>query len=175
VAIVSSIPRRPLPRVSAPLDLWLLAGAALWLLGVGYGLRDPWPADEPRFALIGRDIIETGRWFIPHRGPEVYAEKPPVFLWLQALAYALTGSTRMGFLLPSLLAALGTLGLTWDLARRLYGRQIAFWAGMALLLTVQFVLHWCENFSIRRGQRARPERFSGNRRHGGSDGHEQAP
>jgi 4-amino-4-deoxy-L-arabinose transferase-like glycosyltransferase len=140
VVIVSSIPRRQLPRVSAPLDLWLLAGAALWLLGVGYGLRDPWPADEPRFALIGRDIIETGRWFIPHRGPEVYAEKPPVFLWLQALAYALTGSTRMGFLLPSLLAALGTLGLTWDLARRLYGRQIAFWAGMALLLTVQFTL-----------------------------------
>jgi 4-amino-4-deoxy-L-arabinose transferase-like glycosyltransferase len=141
LAVVTSIARRrPLPRVSAPLDLWLLAGAALWLLGVGYGLRDPWPADEPRFALIGRDIIETGRWFIPHRGPEVYAEKPPVFLWLQALAYALTGSSRMGFLLPSLLAALGTLGLTWDLARRLYGRQIAFWAGMALLLTVQFSL-----------------------------------
>jgi 4-amino-4-deoxy-L-arabinose transferase-like glycosyltransferase len=94
----------------APLDLWWLFGLALLLLGVGYGLRDPWPADEPRFALIGRDIWESGRWFLPHRGPELYAEKPPVFLWLQALAYGLTGSVRASFLLPSMLAALGHLG-----------------------------------------------------------------
>jgi len=141
-----SIPRLPLPlllprpRIRAPFDLWLLAGLALWLLGVGYGLRDPWPADEPRFALMGRDIIETGRWFIPHRGPEVYAEKPPVFLWLQAMAYGLTGSTRLAFLLPSLLAGLGTLALMFDLSRRLYGRRIAFWTTIALLLCVQFTL-----------------------------------
>lgn len=123
-----------------PWDLWLLAALALWLLGVGFGLREPWPADEPRFALMGRDIVETGRWLIPHRGPELYAEKPPVFLWLQAAAYALTGQTRLAFLLPSLLAALGTLALTWDLLRRLHGRRIAFWGTLALLVSVQFTL-----------------------------------
>ncbi|MBK9497651.1 MAG: glycosyltransferase family 39 protein [Xanthomonadales bacterium] len=124
----------------APLDLWWLFGLALLLLGVGYGLRDPWPADEPRFALIGRDIWESGRWFLPHRGPELYAEKPPVFLWLQALAYGLTGSVRASFLLPSMLAALGTLVLHFDLARRLWSRKAAFWSSLALLLCVQFTL-----------------------------------
>lgn len=136
----SQRPVAALPRLAEPLDLYLLAGLALWLLLVGYGLRDPWPADEPRFALIGRDIVETGRWFLPHRGPELYAEKPPVYLWLQAAAYGLTGSTRWAFLLPSLLAGLGTLALTFDLCRRVYGRRIALWATLALLLTVQFTL-----------------------------------
>ena len=26
------------------------------LIGAGFGLRDPWPADEPRFALIAQDM-----------------------------------------------------------------------------------------------------------------------
>lgn len=122
------------------LDLYVLAGLALWLLAIGYGLRDPWPADEPRFALIGKTIVESGQWLIPQRGPELYAEKPPVFLWMQAAAYGLTGSTRAGFLLPSLLAALATLTLVWDLARRLWDRRSAFWVAMGLLFSVQFTL-----------------------------------
>ncbi len=124
----------------SPLDLWLLAALGVWLLGVGYGLREPWPSDEPRFALIGRDIVESGRWWIPHRGPELYAEKPPVFLWLQAAAYHLMGQTRLAFLLPSLLAALGTLALIWDLLRRLHGRRTAWWGSLALLFCFQFTL-----------------------------------
>ena len=29
------------------------------LIATGIGLRDPWPADEPRFALIARDMVAT--------------------------------------------------------------------------------------------------------------------
>ena len=36
--------------------LWLL-GLGLLLIATGIGLRDPWPADEPRFALIARDMV----------------------------------------------------------------------------------------------------------------------
>jgi 4-amino-4-deoxy-L-arabinose transferase-like glycosyltransferase len=129
--------RRPL---RAPFDLLVLAVLALWLLGVGYGLREPWPADEPRFALMGQDMVETGRWWVPHRGPELYAEKPPVFIWMQAASYALAGDTRLAFLLPSLLAAFGTLALVWDLLRRVHGRGIAFWGTAALLFCFQFTL-----------------------------------
>ena len=34
---------------------WLLA-AALLVLGAGIGLRDPWPSDEPRFALVAKNL-----------------------------------------------------------------------------------------------------------------------
>ena len=32
-------------------DLMTLIGLAFLLIAAGMGLRDPWPADEPRFAL----------------------------------------------------------------------------------------------------------------------------
>jgi 4-amino-4-deoxy-L-arabinose transferase-like glycosyltransferase len=120
-------------------------GLALLLLGLclfaaGLGLRDPWPADEPRFALIARDMVLGGEWLIPRVGGQLYPDKPPLFMWLVAAFYWATGQLRLAFLLPSLLAGLGTLLLVHDLARRLWGRQAAWLAGLLLLLTVQFTL-----------------------------------
>lgn len=63
-----------------------------------------------------------------------------MFMWLIGLFYLLTGSMRIAFLLPSLLAALGTVALVYDLARRLWDRQTAFRAGLLLLFTAQFTL-----------------------------------
>ena len=120
---------------------WLAIMAfALVLLGLGIGLRDPWPADEPRFALNALEMLETGEFWFPHRGGEPYPDKPPLFMWAEALAIAVTGSVRLGFLLPSLFAALGTLALVMDLARHLHGPRIALLGGLALLATLQFVL-----------------------------------
>jgi 4-amino-4-deoxy-L-arabinose transferase-like glycosyltransferase len=90
-------------------------------------------------ALVGREMVETGQWLFPHRNGEIYPDKPPVFMWMIAACYAATGSLRLAFLLPSLLAGLVTLALVWDLARRLWNRHIAWFAGLALLGTVQLV------------------------------------
>lgn len=132
-----------LPRIGSMLSrstwvLWLVFAALC--LGAGLGLRDPSPPDEPRFVLAARDMVESGRWLLPHRGRELYAEKPPVFMWLQAAAYSLVGDWRIAFLLPSLLAGLLTLALTADLARRLASRKVALYAAGALWVCLQFGL-----------------------------------
>ena len=111
---------------------------ALIVLGAGIGLRDPWPADEPRFALVARHMVESGEWLITHRGVELYSDKPPMFMALQAAAYELTRNWRIAFLLPSLLAALGTLLLTYDFARRQWNHRIGLWAAILVLSTFQF-------------------------------------
>lgn len=121
------------------LTVLLLAGFAVVLLALGIGLRDPWPADEPRYVLVAQEMLDTGQFLIPHRGGEIYPDKPPVFMWALAAAMALTGST-LGFLLPSLLAAVGTLWLVVDLCRRLYDDRIAILSGLALLGLFQFTL-----------------------------------
>ena len=108
-------------------------------MATGLGLRDPWPPDEPRFALVAQDMLRTGDWLIPRVGGDLYADKPPLFFWLIAAATSLTGSLRVGFLLPSLLAGLGTLLLTYDLLRRVRGREVGLAAAFVLLLTFQFV------------------------------------
>ncbi|HHQ14969.1 MAG TPA: glycosyltransferase family 39 protein [Chromatiales bacterium] len=124
-----------LPRIDSPLT-WL---AIVIFLGLGIGLRYPWPADEPRFALIGLEMIHSGDWLFPHRGGELYPDKPPVFMWLQALSFLLIGKLRWSFLLPSLLASLASLWLVWDLSRRLYGEAAGRASLLLLLFTVQFV------------------------------------
>lgn len=121
-------------------ELWWLLLAGLVVLGAGLGLREPWPADEPRFALIARDMVRSGQWLFPHVAGELYSDKPPLFMWLVAAFYALTGELRVAFLLPSLLAGLGMLVLVHDLARRLWDRRVALTAGVLLLASVQFAL-----------------------------------
>ena len=117
---------------------WLFWLFALLILATGLGLRDPWPADEPRFALVARQMVESGDWLFPHRGSELYSDKPPLFMWMQASLLWLTGNLRVAFLLPSLLAALGTLWLVVDLGARLWTRRVGLYAGWALLLALQF-------------------------------------
>lgn len=120
------------------IDLFWLLALGLLLIGTGVGLRDPWPADEPRFALVARDMVATGDWLVPRVGGDVYPDKPPLFFWLMALALSVTHSLRVAFLLPSLLAGLGCVVLVYDLARRLWNRETGFLAALALLFTVQF-------------------------------------
>ena len=113
--------------------------AALVLLGLGIGLRDPWPSDEPRFVLVAKQMVESGDWLFPHRGRELYSDKPPMLFWMQASAYEVVRNWRVAFLLPSLLAGLLTLGLTWDLGRRFWGHRAGLYAGIAVLFAFQFM------------------------------------
>jgi len=120
------------------LDVCFLVGFALLLMATGLGLRDPWPADEPRFALVAQDMLRSGDWLVPRVGGDLYADKPPFFFWLLATAMAATGSMRIGFLLPSLLAGIGATLLVYDLLRRARGREAALCGAFVLLLTFQF-------------------------------------
>ena len=124
---------------------WLLL-AALLVLGAGIGLRDPWPSDEPRFALVAKHMVESGDWLFPHRGSELYSDKPPMLMWLQALSYTVVGNWRIAFLLPSLLAGLGTLWLVWDMGRRLFSPRAGLLAAIAVLSALMF------SFQFKRAQ-----------------------
>jgi len=113
---------------------------ALVVLAAGIGLRDPWPPDEPRFTLVARQMFESGQWLFPHRGHELYADKPPLLMWCEALLFALFGGHwRTAFLLPSLLAGLGTLIVVYHTGRRLWNARIGLQAAALLLASYQFV------------------------------------
>jgi 4-amino-4-deoxy-L-arabinose transferase-like glycosyltransferase len=121
-------------------DLAILLLPALLLIAAGIGLRDPWPADEPRFALIARDMAASGQWLFPQVGGDWYQDKPPLYFWLLAAIFATGAGLRQAFLLPSLVAALATLALTYDLGRRLWSRAEGLAAGLLLLFTLQFLI-----------------------------------
>ncbi|MDF1584376.1 MAG: glycosyltransferase family 39 protein [Methyloprofundus sp.] len=119
--------------------IWLFV-FAVTLIFMGIGLREPWPADEPRFAQIAKEMVETGQWFFPMRGGELYPDKPPVFMWSIAFFYWLFGSMKIAFLLPSAICSIITTFLVYDLGRRFWSPQVGWRAASLLLLTIQFTL-----------------------------------
>ncbi|HET7662046.1 MAG TPA: dolichyl-phosphate-mannose--protein mannosyltransferase, partial [Rhodanobacteraceae bacterium] len=86
---------RPLWLGDARRELIWFGIFALLLLGLGMGLRDPWPSDEPRFALVAQWMVQHGQWLFPHRGQELYSDKPPVFFWLEAASNLVTRNWRV--------------------------------------------------------------------------------
>ena len=121
-------------------DLLWLALALLVIVGTGLGIRDPWPADEPRFASLARDMVQTGEWLFPRVGGDFYQDKPPLFFWLLALSYMVFGSVKAWFLIPSFLAAGGILFLVYDFGRRTVSREAGLGAAVLVVSTVQFAL-----------------------------------
>ncbi len=118
--------------------LWLLLSLAL-IVGTGLGIRDPWPADEPRFASLARDMVHSGEWLFPRVGGDLYQDKPPLFFWLLAVCYSLFGAFKGWFLIPSFIAAAGILFIVYDFGRRTVSREAGIAAAILLLCTVQFV------------------------------------
>ena len=119
--------------------LLILFGAAVLILTAGFGLRDPWPPNEPENALAAAELLRTGNWLAPTLAGELFVRQGPLYLWLLAIFQWLFGM-RTGFLLPSLLAGIGILFLVWDLARRLWDDSAGFWSAAAMLGCVQFAL-----------------------------------
>ncbi len=95
--------------------------------------------DEPRYAWVARDMVETGDWVTPHLYGKPWFEKPPLFYWGAALCFKLFGVSEATARLPSAISALlATLVMAW-LALRLYGAETARWLLLLLPTTVGMI------------------------------------
>src|SRR5258705_11363101 len=66
-------------------------------------------------------------------------DKPPLALWVQALSVKLFGFHSLSILVPQALMGVASVGLLYDLVRRLFGRFAGFIAGFALAVTPMMV------------------------------------
>jgi 4-amino-4-deoxy-L-arabinose transferase-like glycosyltransferase len=131
---------------TSPIPRWLIA-AALLLSFAGLFFHDLWTPDEPREAALVLEMSRGGDWIIPHLAGEPFVEKPPLYYEICALWLRLDSlmEPRAGWLrLTSALFGLGTLLMTWLLARQLLGRDRARPAVLVLATLPGFVhvSHW---------------------------------
>src|SRR5439155_7897269 len=68
-------------------------------------------------------------------GGFITVDKPPVFLWIDALSARILGYSSLSLLLPSALAGAATVALVWLIVRRHFGALAATIAGLVLALT----------------------------------------
>src|SRR5437588_1640730 len=80
-----------------------------------------WDIDEGLNAEAAREMLESGNWIVPTFNGQPRTAKPALLYWLQVAAYRRLGVTEFAARLPSALAALGTVLLTYELGRRMFG------------------------------------------------------
>ncbi len=118
-------PPHPLPRWAWTLPL--LAVVPL-LLVLGDELQE---IDPAQYAEVGRRIALTGDFVMLHDAWGDFLNKPPMTMWLIALAIRALGATSAAARLPSLLAGLLTVACVFRLGERLWDRRTG-WAAAAL-------------------------------------------
>jgi 4-amino-4-deoxy-L-arabinose transferase-like glycosyltransferase len=95
--------------------------------------------DEPRYAWIARDMVESGDWVTPRLYGKPWFEKPVLYYWGAALSFKCFGVSDAAARLPSAMAALfATLAMGW-LAWRVYGGETARWLLLLLPTTVGMI------------------------------------
>lgn len=109
----------------------LSVGALIFLFHLG--ARDLWDPDETRYAVVAREMRETGNWVLPQLNGNIYAEKPPLFFWLVNLSdFFLGEDSEFTNRLPSALAGLLTVFLTFLFGERFFNTRAGFVSGLAL-------------------------------------------
>jgi len=123
---------RPNQAPSAYARLPLLVLAAALALGVnlnGYRLLDP---DEGRNAEVAREMAASHDYLLPHLDGLPYLDKPVVYFAAAALAMEVLGPTDTAARLPALLFTLATIAIIVAFARRRWGPDAGWLAGLAL-------------------------------------------
>ncbi len=97
-----------------------------------FALSEP---DEPRYAEIPREMIESGDWVTPRLNYVKYFEKPPLVYWLTAANFELFGMSEfVARLWPAIFAVVG-IGMTYALGCSMYGPWTGYAAAAVLAST----------------------------------------
>lgn len=124
----------------------IFAAAALILLG-HVGALPLW-GSEGRWAMISRHMFRTGELFRPLLGDSVYWDKPLLSYWAILPFTYISGVVNEAVIrLPSVFAALLLLAMTFDLSRRWFDKQTAYWA-MVILATSYGFVFWARNAQV---------------------------
>ena len=99
---------------------WGFALLCVLLAFAFLGSRGLWDPDEGRYTNVALNMLDSGDWLNPKRSHDVgHWTKPPLTYWAIAASAGTFGKTAAAARLPSALAYLLCIWLTWRIGRRL--------------------------------------------------------
>ena len=112
--------------------LWslFLVFCVIWFYTLG--ARTLVPTDEGRYAEMAREMAATGDWITPRLNAIKYFEKPPLQLWMTALAFKAFGLGEWQARLWTGLCGLLGVVLVWHAGRRVFDEKTGFTAALVL-------------------------------------------
>jgi 4-amino-4-deoxy-L-arabinose transferase-like glycosyltransferase len=112
---------------------------AIVVFAIPAGRRPFWSSDEARFAVLAQDILDHGRWLVPHLRGDLYLNKPQLYFWSIAVLSMLAGRvTELTAAIPSVASAVSTVGAVVAIGRLLWGPHVGLLAGLILIATPPF-------------------------------------
>ena len=116
-----------------PVLTLLLLSALTFFLGLGrQAITD---SDEAFYAEAAREMVEGGDWLTPHYNYEDRWQKPILYYWVTAAAFAASDTSEFMARFGSALSGFGLVLITWRAARQLTGRDDSAWTAGAIAAT----------------------------------------
>ena len=120
-------------RVRPPVLTLLLLSLVTFFLGLGrQAITD---SDEAFYAEAAREMVEGNDWLTPHFNYEERWQKPILYYWFTAAAFAGSDTTEFMARFGSALSGVGLVLLTWGAARRLLRDPVGAWLAGAIAAT----------------------------------------
>jgi len=84
------------------------------MLNIPYLHVREFQGEEGRRVIVAQEMLRSGDWIVPHVEEKVYLKKPPLYNWVLAVMFGLSGKvSEMTARLPSVFfAAFGAIGLS---------------------------------------------------------------
>lgn len=127
------------------LSLLIVSGVIVRVYMASDGFLHAW--DERFHALVAKNLIDAPLKPMLYKNPilnydykdwvnnHIWLHKQPFPLWVMSFSLKLFGNTEFALRLPSLLLSISGIWLVYDLGKRLFSKQVAFFAGF--LFTIQ--------------------------------------
>jgi 4-amino-4-deoxy-L-arabinose transferase-like glycosyltransferase len=117
--------------------LIILAGILFFF---NLGVTSLWDPDEPRQAIMAREMMDRGDYIRPYLNGIPYLEKPPFYSWMIIAAARISGTVdEFASRAPSAVAALLLVIMTFLLGCRLGDERAGFFSGLVLVTNYQFL------------------------------------
>ncbi|HQV76137.1 MAG TPA: glycosyltransferase family 39 protein, partial [Flavobacteriales bacterium] len=97
--------------------LIIAVAAVLFIPGLGAVHLFDW--DEINFAEIAREMLVTGDWLQPQINYLPFHEKPPLFIWFQAVSMSAFGVNEFAARLPNAICGIVTLLVLFRIGTRI--------------------------------------------------------
>ncbi|MEQ1826994.1 MAG: glycosyltransferase family 39 protein [Pirellula sp.] len=99
-----------------------------------------WDQDEGYYATTAAEMYSRSDWITPTFNGKLFGHKPPMMFWGMIAGYHTFGVSELGARFVSSLFGIGTVLLTYLIAKRLFDSVTGLFAGLAISSSVMFVM-----------------------------------
>jgi 4-amino-4-deoxy-L-arabinose transferase-like glycosyltransferase len=118
----------------------ILAAIAATVFVVGLGASRLWDEDEAKNSVCGQEMLERGDWIVPTFNGQLRTDKPILLYWCMIALYHVLGVSEFSDRLPSALAGIGSVVLTFHLGRLMFNARSGLLASCVFASALMFAV-----------------------------------